>query len=129
MQLIQTADKNGIPTIFIYENNKEVGYIGFLINKNDKIIYLYHLLIKREYRRKGLANSAMNLFIKEFSEFDIHLHVADYSEAAKEFWDEFFQDKNVFELKDKNSFIISNKRLNLPKYHKEKENDFYGECY
>lgn len=132
MELISTCDKNGIPMVHLYIKDKNIGYIRFLIDKKDKAVYLYHIFIKPEYRRQGYAKEAMNIFLAETNGFDIHLHIADYSECAKKFWDSFFEGKTVYALKNKNSYLVSNsqKKYCLPRYKRDETVEFCcNDCY
>lgn len=112
MELVQIPDIYNMPIMHIVVNTNTIGYIRFYMDEHKKVVYLYHIVIHNLHKRQGYATQAMDQFLERFTGYDIHLHIANYSDAAKAFWKKYFRGKFVYELDEKDSYLIKNSNLN-----------------
>lgn len=91
----QEIDKICIPEILkcvnitpIWWEGKQVGIVCYVIQPTH--LYIDCVYVEPEYRRKGLAKTAVLSVYETFKDNEIRLHIINENKVAYDFWNDIF---------------------------------------
>lgn len=102
--LVLINDVDNLKDYKILYNSKHIGNLELTLHKDN--VFIRHITIFKEYRRCGHASNIVDYLLYLFS-LPVSLCVSQSSESAINFWENYFNIRNVVHIRGNIYEILS----------------------